>query len=61
MTLPEVGNIMKALEEANLRKDVKVIVGGAPVTEEFIKDIGADAYARNAIDGINTCLRWVKQ
>jgi len=30
------------------------------VTEEFIKDIGADAYARNAIDGINTCLRWVK-
>jgi len=61
MTLPEVGNLMKALEEANLRKDVKIIVGGAPVTEEFIKDIGADAYARNAIDGINTCLRWVKQ
>ncbi len=61
MTLPEVSNLMKALEETNLRKDVKVIVGGAPVTEDFIKDIGADAYARNAIDGINTCLRWVKQ
>jgi len=60
MTLPEIGKLMKALEKVNLRKDVKVIVGGAPVTEEFIKDIGADAYARNAIDGINTCLRWVK-
>jgi methylmalonyl-CoA mutase cobalamin-binding domain/chain len=60
MTLPEIGNLMKALEKANLRKDIKIIVGGAPVTEEFIKDIGADAYARNAIDGINTCLRWVK-
>jgi len=60
MTLPEIGNLMKALEKTNLRKDVKVIVGGAPVTEEFIKDIGADAYAKNAMDGVNTCLRWVK-
>ncbi len=60
MTLPEVGNLMKALVEANLRKEVKVIVGGAPVTEEFIKDIGADAYAKNAMDGVNICMRWVK-
>jgi 5-methyltetrahydrofolate--homocysteine methyltransferase len=60
MTLPEVGKLMKALEETNLRKDVKVIIGGAPVTEDFIKDIGADAYAKNAIDGISTCVRWVK-
>lgn len=60
MTLPEIGKLMKSLGKANLRKEVKVIVGGAPVTEEFIKDIGADAYAKNAIDGVNTCLRWVK-
>ena len=60
MTLPEVGNLMKALIEANLREEVKIIVGGAPVTEEFIKDIGADAYAKNAMDGVNICMRWVK-
>ena len=60
MTLPEVSDLMKALVKVNLREQVKVIVGGAPVTEDFIRDIGADAYAKNAIDGVNTCLRWVK-
>ena len=61
MTLPEVGKLMKALEEANLRKDLKIIIGGAPVTEDFVKDIGADAYAKNAIDGVNICLRWMQE
>jgi 5-methyltetrahydrofolate--homocysteine methyltransferase len=61
MTLPEVGKLMKALEEANLRNDLKIIIGGAPVTEDFVKDIGADAYAKNAIDGVNTCMRWIKE
>jgi 5-methyltetrahydrofolate--homocysteine methyltransferase len=39
---------MKALEKAGLRKQVKVIVGGAPVTEEYAKLIGADGYAPDA-------------
>lgn len=60
MTLPEVNNLMKELQKANLRNKVKVIVGGAPVTEDFVSEIGADAYAKNAIDGVNTCLRWIK-
>jgi len=37
-----------ALEKAELRKDVRVIVGGAPVTERFAKEIGADGYAPDA-------------
>ncbi|MBD3255608.1 MAG: cobalamin-binding protein [Candidatus Lokiarchaeota archaeon] len=61
MTLPEVNNLMKEIEKANLRDELKVIIGGAPVTEDFVKDIGADAYAKNAIDGINTCLRWIRE
>ncbi len=59
LTMPEVGNTLKALESANLRKNVKVIVGGAPITQEFIDDIGADALAVNAIDGIKKCKGWV--
>jgi 5-methyltetrahydrofolate--homocysteine methyltransferase len=37
-----------ALEEAGVRDQVKVFVGGAPVTQEFADQIGADAYASNA-------------
>ena len=59
LTMPEVSNTMKALENANLRNQVKVIVGGAPITQEFINDIGADALALNAIDGVKKCKRWV--
>jgi 5-methyltetrahydrofolate--homocysteine methyltransferase len=59
LTMPEVSNTLKALENANLRNQIKVIVGGAPITKEFIEDIGADALAINAIDGVKKCKRWV--
>jgi len=59
LTMPEVSNTLKALENANLRKGVKVIIGGAPITQEFIDDIGADAMAKNAIDGVKKCKGWV--
>ena len=59
LTMPEVNNTLKALEEANLRNRVKIIVGGAPITQEFIDDIGADALAVNVIDGVKKCKRWV--
>lgn len=59
LTMPEVSNTLKALENANLRNQVKIIVGGAPITQEFVEDIGADALAVNAIDGVKKCKRWV--
>jgi methylmalonyl-CoA mutase cobalamin-binding domain/chain len=59
LTMPEVSNTLKALEEANLRNQVKVIIGGAPMTQEFVDDIGADALAKNAIDGVKKCKGWV--
>jgi 5-methyltetrahydrofolate--homocysteine methyltransferase len=40
--------VMQALEEAGLRKSVKVMVGGAPVTQEFCDEIGADGYTPDA-------------
>jgi 5-methyltetrahydrofolate--homocysteine methyltransferase len=47
-TMTEMGVVIKALEESNLRSSVKVLIGGAAVSEEFAQEIGADAYC---VDG----------
>jgi len=47
-TMPNMEATIKALEGAGLRKQVKVIIGGAPVTEEYAKKIGADGSADDA-------------
>jgi 5-methyltetrahydrofolate--homocysteine methyltransferase len=59
LTMPEVTNTIKALEEANLREQVKIILGGAPITQEFVENVGADAFAKNAIDGVKKCKGWI--
>ena len=53
LTIQEMGNVIQKLREAGLRDKVKVIVGGAPVTQEFANEIGADAYGHDAADGVN--------
>jgi 5-methyltetrahydrofolate--homocysteine methyltransferase len=47
-TMTEMGVLIKALEENNLRNSVRVLIGGAAVSKEFAREIGADAYC---IDG----------
>jgi len=47
-TMPRMGETIRALEEAGIREQVKIMAGGAPVTEGFVAKIGADAYAANA-------------
>lgn len=47
-TLPAQKEVIEALKKAGLREKVKVIVGGAPVTPEWAKEIGADGYAIDA-------------
>lgn len=47
-TMRAMGHTIKALEEAGLRDKVKVMVGGAPVTQSFADQIDADGYASNA-------------
>ena len=47
-TMAAQGDTIKALEEAGVRDKVKVIVGGAPITEAFAKEIGADGYSEDA-------------
>lgn len=47
-TMPAMGPVIKALEEAGVRKQVKVIIGGAPITRQYAEQIGADGYSDNA-------------
>lgn len=52
MALPHANATIKALDDAGLRDRIKVIIGGAPVTQEFADEIGADAYGRDAWDAV---------
>lgn len=47
-TMRVMGHTINAIEEAGLRDKVKIMVGGAPVTQDFADQIGADGYASNA-------------
>ncbi len=47
-TMPQMKTTLQAIEQAGLRARVKIMVGGAPVTEGFAHDIGADGYAPDA-------------
>jgi len=54
-TMPFMGRIIKALEAGGLRSGVKVIVGGAPITQDYANYIGADAYAHDGGKAIQVC------
>ena len=47
-TMGVMGEVVKAAEAAGIRDHVKIMIGGAPVTEDFSKQIGADAYTADA-------------
>jgi len=51
--------LIEALEDAGLRDRVKIMVGGAPVTKNFCKEIGADGYAEDAISAIDIAFRLI--
>lgn len=48
-TMPELKHVTELLKREGLRDKVKVLVGGAPVTESYALDIGADGYASDAV------------
>jgi 5-methyltetrahydrofolate--homocysteine methyltransferase len=52
-TMREMKTILDVIQEAGLRNQVKAIVGGAPVTERFAKEIGADGYAPDAASAVS--------
>ena len=52
-TMPKMAETINAIKEAGIRDQVKIMIGGAPVTAEFAKEIGADAYASNAASAVD--------
>jgi len=56
-TMLQQQKLIEALEEAGVRDQVKVIIGGAPVTQSFASEIGADGYAEDAIASVDLAIR----
>jgi 5-methyltetrahydrofolate--homocysteine methyltransferase len=52
-TIKEMRHTIQAIEAANLRQGVKILVGGAPVTEKYAQEIGADGYAPDAASAVD--------
>jgi len=51
-TMGSMANVIEAIEDVNMRDQVKVIIGGAPVTPEYAEQIGADGYAPDASSAV---------
>jgi methanogenic corrinoid protein MtbC1 len=54
-------DIIEAIKQANLRDNIKILVGGRPVTPEFAREIGADATATNPVEALEICKNWMTQ
>lgn len=60
LALEAMKDTVDGLKEAGIRDDVKVIIGGNPVTKEACAHIGADAFTTNAAEGVKISQAWVK-
>lgn len=58
-TMNGMKEVVEELEKSGLRAGLKVIIGGAPITDEFAYEIGADAAARDAGHGVRLCKEWL--
>lgn len=58
-TMLQQEKLINSLKEAGLNDQVKVMVGGAPVTESYAKQIGADGYAEDAISAVDLAMRLI--
>jgi 5-methyltetrahydrofolate--homocysteine methyltransferase len=60
-TMGQMKATIQAMETAGLRNKVKVLVGGAPVTERFAKEVGADGYAPDAASAVDLAKSFTKK
>lgn len=58
-TMPNMGRTIDAFEESGIRDEVKVMVGGAPLSQEFADEMGADGYGDNAISCVDLAKQFV--
>jgi len=53
-TMPQMQGVIDAMKEAGVRDQTKVMIGGAPVTQNYADEIGADGYAADAASAVDT-------
>jgi len=58
-TIPQFSVVIDALEQAGLRRGLEVMVGGAPVTQEYATKVGADGWAEDCIAAIDEAGRLI--
>jgi 5-methyltetrahydrofolate--homocysteine methyltransferase len=58
-TMVEMENIVSNLESEGVREGLKILIGGAPINDEYAQKIGADAAARDAVDGVRIVSQWM--
>jgi len=59
-TVPLQRRVIERLEELGLRDKVKILVGGGAVTPDMAREIGADAYGRDALDAVKKAIELIK-
>ena len=59
-TQPHLKDVVEALKRSGIRDKVRVIIGGAGITEKFGVDIGVDAAVNDAVKGVEACSSWMK-
>jgi 5-methyltetrahydrofolate--homocysteine methyltransferase len=60
-TMGEMRSVVDEMKQAGVRNKVKVVIGGAPITPEFGKEIGADFAAMDAPQGVQIAIQWIKE
>jgi 5-methyltetrahydrofolate--homocysteine methyltransferase len=61
VTMPAMRRTIEAFTQAGLRERVKIIIGGAPVTDQYARSIGADGYSANASAAVALANRMLKE
>jgi 5-methyltetrahydrofolate--homocysteine methyltransferase len=61
ISMPEMETVISRLVKNGLRDQIKIIVGGAPLSIEYSNKIGADAFGPNAIAGVSICKEWMER
>ena len=60
-TMPAMKTTIDALKQAGVRDKVKVLIGGAPITQKYAEEIGADGYSENAVGAVALAKKAVKR
>lgn len=56
-TMMKIDDTIKVINDAGVRGDVRIIIGGAPISQEFADDVGADGYSEDASTAVELCDR----